>query len=186
MGMGLMAGLTVLQGFSQYGQAKTEAAAYKQQAIVDEQNARITERQREMVSEQSLSEQRQLLARKKLIAGQNAAAMGAGGVDSSSGTAFDLRTANEDIYKQDRQTLDRNLLNQDWDYRQNIANYEQSARANRRAAKNVKKAGKLNAILSTAVNLYGLKGMQSAKTTNYGANLTKNGSIFQDVKDYLR
>lgn len=171
MGMGFMAAMAVAQGLSQYGQAQSEAAAYKQQAQVDEQNVRITERQRTLASEQSLNEQRQLLARKKLIAGQNAAAMGAGGADSSSGTAIDLRTANESVYRQDRQTLDRNLVNQDWEMRQNIANLEQSAKANRKAAKTTKRAGAINAILSTAVNLYGLKGMKAAKTPTTGGNV---------------
>lgn len=171
MGLILAGALTAASGLSQYGQSKAQAQAYSNQAQVDEQNARITERQRELASEQSLSEQRKLMARKKLIAGQNTAAMGAGGVASDSGTATDIRLANEEVYRQDRQTLDRNLINTDWDLRQNIANYEQSARANRAAAKTTKRAGLINSILSTAVGLYGLKGMKSASTSSATSKL---------------
>lgn len=178
MGLILAGAMTVASGLSQYGQSKAQAQAYSNQAKVDEQNAQIAERQRELVNEQSMAEQRKLLARKKLIAGQNAAAMGAGGVDSMSGTAADLRLANEEVYQQDRQTLDSNLRNSDWELRQNIANYEQSAKANRSAAKSTKRAGLFNSILSTAVGLYGLRGMASAtkatsSTSGLGTDYTK-------------
>jgi|GEM_PF-6682899 hypothetical protein len=177
--MGFMVGaaMAVAQGVGQYNQSKAEAAAYQAQAQSDLQNASIVGRQREQVNTQNLSERRQLVARRNLIEGRNTAAMGAGGVDGSSGTAFDASKANEAMYRRDSETLRENLFNADHGLRQEIENYEASARANKSAAKKIKKAGRLNAILSTATSLYGLKkGAASAKsassTTSKSLNIT--------------
>ena len=181
MGFMLGAAMAVAQGVGQYNQSKAEAAVYQAQAQSDLQNASIAGRQREQVNTQNLSERRQLVARRNLIEGRNTAAMGAGGVDGSSGTAFDASKANEAMYRRDSETLRENLFNADHGLRQEIENYEASARANKSAAKKIKKAGRLNAILSTATSLYGLKkGAASAKsassTTSKSLNI-KPGSM---------
>ncbi len=158
MGFALGAALAVAQGASQYGQALNEAEAYKAQARVDEQNAQITEKQREQVNYQTLDDRRKIAARADLISGQNNAAFGAGGIDSGSGTALDAAAANLDAYKKDSAMLDYNLGNTDMDLRQTISNLNQSAAANKQAAKTTKRMGAINSILSTATSIYPMKG----------------------------
>ena len=153
-----MAALSVAQGVSQSGQALNEAEGYKAQARVDEQNAQITERQREQVNYQTLDDRRKIAARADLISGQNNAAFGAGGIDSGSGTALDVATANQEVYKKDSAMLVYYLGNTDMDLRQTIANLNQSAASNKQAAKTTKRMGAVNSILSTATSIYGMKG----------------------------
>lgn len=186
MGFALGAALAVAQGVSQYGQSLNEAEAYKAQARMDEQNARITERQREQVNYQTLEDRRKIAARADLISGQNNAAFGAGGIDSGSGTALDLATANLDMYKKDSTMLDYNLGNTDTDLRQTIANLNQSAKANKQAAKTTKRMGLFNSILGTASSIYGMKGaMKKVKPTSgdsfFPDTLKRNQDMYNNI-----
>ena len=166
-----MAGVSSM---AQYQQSRTQAAAYKAQAKQDEANARIEERKRDQENIRSLDEKRRLVGRAKDIAGQNTAAFGAGGIDSSSGTGLDLKRANQETLNQDLWTNTYNLGLRDTEIRQNVANLNQSAVSNRQAAKEVKRAGKRNSILSFATSIIvsqALKGLGKGKTGATSSNI---------------
>ena len=76
LSVGMMMGLTALQGVSQIAatnqQAKAQQAYYDAQAQAAEQNADIQAKKGEQIAEQYAYEQQKLNDRRRLVAGQQA------------------------------------------------------------------------------------------------------------------
>lgn len=119
-----------------------------------EQNAKVVEQQREQANRQNLDEAEQLKARRDIIAGQNRAAFGAAGLGMTSGTGLDLLAANYGVYDEDKEKLNYNLQNDDYNRRVEYAGQMDKAASARSAAKSAKNP--MGTILSAASSLYGL------------------------------
>ena len=118
LSVGMMMGLTALQGVSQIAatnqQAKAQQAYYDAQAQAAEQNADIQAKKGEQIAEQYAYEQQKLNDRRRLVAGQQAAAFGAAGISVDMGTALDLSDSSFRAYRKDSNQLLSNQRNDQW------------------------------------------------------------------------
>lgn len=173
----LGAALSVGRGFMTYAQGRQQANALSGQASQEEANARIAERNRETAATEAANEQVKAMQRRNITSGQNAAALGSGGLESGSGLGAALERANNNAYTNDAQQINRNLASRDLDLRQEIANRQQAASSYRSAAKTTKRAALLNGVLTTAAGLYGGgKAASSAKSSTTKAPAYRWGS----------
>ncbi len=159
----VMMGLTALGGYMQYqsigAQAEAQQKAYNAQAAADEQNAKIESRKQEQIADNYADKAKQLKARMRLAAGQQAAASGASGIDMSSGSSLDILSGMYENYNEDKINLLNNQRTDNYNSRVTESNFINSANANKAAAKNVAsqaKAAKFGTILGTAASMYGI------------------------------
>ena len=150
-----LAGLTTgLSMASQYQQSRAEAASleaqaqsakyqaeamrqqaeyqrkYEQQkAEAEYQNARIQSRKGEQIAEQYADQQRQLDDRRRLIAGQQAAAAGASGIVGGVGSGLDIYNASMESWSQDTNRLLSNQRNSMYDNYLQEVNYRNAGNA---------------------------------------------------------
>ncbi|WP_455652260.1 virion core protein, T7 gp14 family [Phascolarctobacterium sp.] len=174
--MTLGIGLTALQGVSQIAatnqQAKAQQAYYEAQAKAAEQNASIQAKKGEQIAEQYAYEQQKLNDRRRLVAGQQAAAFGAAGISGDMGTGLDLSSASDEAYKQDTNRLLGNQRNDQWGNYLGVVNYQNQANAARASAYNVKQQAKqqnIGTILGTAAGIF-------SAYKNYGGSGKTDGS----------
>ena len=157
LSVGMMMGLTALQGVSQiaatYQQAKAQQAYYDAQAQAAEQNADIQAKKGEQIAEQYAYEQQKLNDRRRLVAGQQAAAFGAAGISGDMGTALDLSDSSFRAYRKDSNQLLSNQRNDQWSNYLGVVNYKNQANAARASAYNVKQQAKQQNIGTTWVLL---------------------------------
>lgn len=184
-------GTQVLSGLLNYkaqqSQYNAQIDAYNAQARAAQQNALITERQNTRVAEQYANEQRKLNDKRRLIAGQNAAAAGASGIVGSAGSAADMLDAIDIGYKQDSQDLLSRQREDTWSNYVRQVNFENQARAYQSAADNInrqKRASLMSTLIGTAANVYGtVAGLGGTSKTgssgiygsDYGLGRSDNG-----------
>ena len=159
--MTLGIGLTALQGVSAISstnqQAKAQQAYYDAQAQAAEQNADIQAKRGEQIAEQYAYEQQKLNDRRRIAAGQQAAAFGAAGISGEMGTALDLSDSSFRAYRKDSNQLLGNQRNDQWSNYLGVVNYKNQANAARASAYNVKQQAKqqnMGTILGTAANIF--------------------------------
>lgn len=159
----LVAGLTALGGYAQYRQqqaaADSQAAAYRQQAEANDQNARIEARKQEQIADNYAQQASNLRARQRLAEGQHRAQAGAAGIGYS-GSAMDILASGLDAYNNDQTNLLGNQRNDNYDSRVQQTNYINQANAQRTAAENVESQAKMSGIstiLGTAASIYGVQ-----------------------------
>lgn len=176
LSVGMMMGLTALQGVSQIAaanqQAKAQQAYYDAQAQAAEQNADIQAKKGEQIAEQYAYEQQKLNDRRRLVAGQQAAAFGAAGISGDMGTALDLSDSSFRAYRKDSNQLLSNQRNDQWSNYLGVVNYKNQANAARASAYNVKQQAKqqnIGTILGTAAGIFGAY-------KNYGGSGKTGGS----------
>lgn len=163
-----LTGLTTgLQMAGQYQQSRAQAAAYNAQAQAAEQNAKIQERQGELIAEQYGQKQRELDNRRRLVRGQQAAAAGASGIAGGVGSALDMYMATNDAWLEDSVNLLEGQRESVYDNYIRVGNYKNQAasyRAQASAAKDAGNWGMVGTLLSGAASMYGMKGAGSAPT----------------------
>ena len=199
-----LAGVTTgLQMAGQYQQSRAQASAYEaqskaaeqqaeaarlqakyqqQQADAEYQNARIQNRKGEQIAEQYAQQQSKLDAKRRLVAGQQAAQAGASGIVGGIGSGLDIYNAGMDAWNQDTLNLLGNQRNAMYDnYLQEVnlrnagnAMVAQSANTNlqakqydaqaynlRQQASAAKSAGNwamFGTLLGGAASMYGMRG----------------------------
>lgn len=124
-GMGMSA-----YGAIQEGNAESKANKY---------NAMIMRQQAEDAKARGLEEQVSAARKNKQLLGQQRAMMAANGVDMSSYTPMEMFTQTAEFGEMDRQTIIDNTNREVWGYNTQASLYD-------RAAKQAKKAGKINAM----------------------------------------
>lgn len=157
----VIAGLTALGGAMQYRsqqqQANAQAAMYRQQAAVAEQNAKIENRKQEQIADQYADSQQRLRAQQRLNEGRLRASTGAAGLNFG-GSAMDILTSSSEQAQQDQLNLLSNQRNDNYNSRITQSNWINQANAANTAANNVKKAARIQGIgtiLGTAASVYG-------------------------------
>ena len=155
-------GLSALGGFAQYKQQEAaienQAAMYKAQAAAAEQNAKVEGKRQEQIADKYGEEQRRLRARQRLAEGQLRAQAGAAGIDSTTGSPFDIQAAGQEAYENDKLTLLGNQRNDNYASRVQQSNYLNEAASSRAAASNLEsQLGPLKwgTILGTAASIAG-------------------------------
>lgn len=170
----VIAGITALTGYAQYRsqqqQANAQAAMYRQQAQVAEQNAKIENRKQEQIADNYQQQQRTLRARQRLTEGQQRAQTGAAGLNFA-GSAMDILSSSYDAARQDQLNLLSNQRNDNYNSRVAETNYINQANAANAAASNVTRMARrqgLGTLLGTAASVYGAA---------YGSSTPKKQSL---------
>ena len=135
---GLTTGLSMA---GQYQQSRAQAAAYNAQAEAAEQNAKIQERQGELIAEQHAQKQRELDNRRRLVQGAQRASAGASGIAAGSGSALDMYMATMDAWREDSVNLLENQRETIYDNYIKVGNYNNQAASYRSMADAAKTAG---------------------------------------------
>jgi hypothetical protein len=159
---GLTTGLSMA---SQYQQSRAQAAAYNAQAEAAEQNARIQERQGELIAEQHAQKQRELDNRRRLVQGAQRASAGASGIAAGSGSALDMYMATMDAWREDSVNLLENQRETIYDNYIKVGNYNNQAASYRSMADAAKTAGNwgmAGTLLGGATSMYGMKSAGSS------------------------
>jgi hypothetical protein len=182
---GIGAALSLFQGYSNYqsqksaiqAQADSQASMYRAQAQAAEHNAQMESRRQEQIADQYGAEQRKLRDKQRIAAASIRAGAGAAGLDSSTGSPFDIQTSGQEAYWQDQMTLLGNQRNDNYESRVTESNYRTRAKNNQIAARNVlddadRQIGALGltSILGTAMSmtpfLSGVGGGSNSGTTS--------------------
>ena len=135
---GLTTGLSMA---GQYQQSRAQAAAYNAQAEAAEQNAKIQERQGELIAEQHAQKQRELDNRRRLVQGAQRAEAGASGISAGTGSALDMYMATMDAWRDDSVNLLENQRETIYDNYIKVGNYNNQAASYRSMADAAKTAG---------------------------------------------
>lgn len=174
--MALTGVMTGLQMYGQHEQTKAEVKSLEYQAEAAERNAKLQNRQGELLAEQYGEKQRELDNRRRLIQGAQRAEAGAAGIAGGLGTAMDMQLATTDAWLEDT----ANLLGAQRDavYNNYIkeVNYKNQASAYRSQAEAAKRSGSLaqwGTLLAGAASMYG--GFKAARGTSAAAKDTSAG-----------
>ncbi len=190
---GIGAALSLFQGYSNYqsqksaiqAQADSQASMYRAQAQAAEHNAQMEARRQEQIADQYGAEQRKLRDRQRIAAASIRAGAGAAGVDSSTGSPFDIQSSGQEAYWQDQMTLLGNQRNDNYESRVTESNYRTQGKNNRIAAQNVlddadRQIGalKINSILGTATSMVPFfSGLGGGSSSGGGSSQTVQGNL---------
>lgn len=148
---GIGAALSLFSGYANYesqksaiqAQADSQASYLRAQAQADEANAQARERnaqvearKQEQIADNYGNEQRKLRDRQRIAAASLRAGAGAAGLDSSTGSPFDIQSAGQEAYWQDQMTLLGNQRNDNFASRVTQSNYINEAGQLRNQAEN--------------------------------------------------
>ena len=148
---GIGAALALFQGYSNYqaqksaiqAQADSQASYLRAQAQADEanakardRNAQVEARKQEQIADNYGAEQRKLRDRQRIAAASLRAGAGAAGLDSSTGSPFDIQTSGQEAYWDDQMTLLGNQRNDNYASRVTQSNYINDAAQLRTQAEN--------------------------------------------------
>ena len=176
---GVMGGITMgLQGISgimgasgQYAQGKAEEQAYKHQAAVNEQNAKLAQVSADDARRSAMIEEEKSGKQFEQLMGTQRATIAANGLDLSSDTMSTLLqdTIREGV--EEATWIRHQGMMKKWGFQNEQYQHLRDADMNRAAGKNARKAGKMNALgtlLSTAANMamtgYQMRGTSGGKT----------------------
>jgi hypothetical protein len=145
--------------------AQAAEAEYEAGVLRGQAEQKNVERAGEAVA--SSYAQQDLVKRARLVAGQNAAALGGAGLDASSGLGYDLSRANWDTWYADREKETANLYGKDQNIRQQQLNMlgeaagkDWAAKSYRSQAKGALRSGLISSLGGLALNI-GMSGMLS-------------------------
>ena len=186
MGIGLAIAGALFQTYSGITSARAQADALKSQAAQADYEAGVLRSQAEQKNVERAEEavassyaQQDLVKKAKLVAGQNAAALGGAGIDASSGLGYDLSRANWDQWYSDRQKETANLYAKDRNIRQQQNNMQAeatgldwAANSYRSQAKSAMRSGLISSLGGLALNL----GMMGASGMFGKAGSTAKGA----------
>jgi len=201
---GIGAALSLFQGYSSYqsqkeaiqAQADSQASMYRAQAQAAEHNAKMEARRQEQIADEYGAKQRELRDRQRIAAGSIRAGAGAAGLDSGSGSPFDIQTSGQEAYWQDQMTLLGNQRNDNYESRVTESNYNTQAKNNRIAAQNVladadRQIGalKINSILGTAASMVpffsGLGGGSSSSASGTTTSTSSGSGWAGSANQYM-
>lgn len=184
VGGGIMMGLQGLSGImnarGQAAQGRAEAEAYKAQAAVNEQNAKLADVAAENARQQGMVEEERSDKQFDQLKGSQKATMAANGLDISSDTMSNLLQDTSHQKAVDATWIRREAQMKKWGFQSEKVQHLRDADQNKAAAKNAKKAGKMNAfstLLSTAASV----GMSYSNLRGTGSSATK--AVDQKVAD---
>lgn len=182
---GVMGGITMgLQGISgimgasgQYAQGKAEEQAYKHQAAVNEQNAKLAQVSADNARQQAMVEEERSGKQFEQLMGTQRATFAANGLDSSSESNSLILQDTAWGAAEEATWIRHQGMMKKWGFQNEQYQHLRDADMNRAAAKNARKAGRMNAIgtlLGTAANMAmtgyqmkGTKGTGSGKTSTF-------------------
>lgn len=173
--MALTGLMTGMQMASQHQQTKAAVQTAEAQAEAAEQNAKLQNRQGELIAEQYGQKQRELDNRRRLIQGAQRAEAGAAGIAGGLGTAMDMQLATTDAWLEDTANLlgaQRDAVYNNYIKEVNYRNLAGSYRAQAAAARRAGSMAQWGTLLSGAASLYGMK---SARGTSEAAKSTSAG-----------
>lgn len=171
---GLGAALTLFSGYSNYqsqkaqiqAQADSQASYARAQAQADEYNARLAEQQakvearkQEQIADNYANEAEQLRDRHRLQRAAVRASAGAAGIDSTTGSAFDIQSSGQEAYWEDQATLLGNQRNDNYNSRVTQSNYMRNSESLMNSAENRRREAQN--ILDDADRQIGALGMTS-------------------------
>lgn len=136
---------SALSAFGQYKSGQASAAAAKYNAITYEQNAKFTEAEKPLVSENARAERRRLAEQYTAAVGDFATATAASGFDPNFGSAAAIQYDAKAAYNRDRYTLAKNEQAQLRDKDIEAYNYRRGAAVKRAESSAYKTASWLNA-----------------------------------------
>ncbi len=176
MVMAVMSGLMAFaEGNQQAAQMKAQAKQEEYRAAAERANAQIAERNREVEGKNAAEALNQARDKKELVSGQNTAALGSAGLESTGGLAAALDRANNSSFEKQSEKIRQNLFGSDLGLRQEVANRLQAAQAAEISAKNLRNAAKstkrmsiLKGIMATASGITGTKGAAGATKAKGG------------------
>lgn len=181
----LTAGLAGALGLFQYKQqqeaAENQAAMYRAQAKMAEQNARVEGKKQESIADKYAQEASRLRSRHNLAAGAARAQAGAANLGIAGGTsAMDILASGFTAYGQDQMNLLSNQRNDNYASRVQQSNYEADAANNYAAADTVERQAKLQGIatiLGTAASVTGIM-KDSWGGSEKNGSINENGSLY--------
>ena len=173
--IGLTVGQTGLQMAAQHQQTKAAVAQAEAQAAAAEQNAKIQNRQSELIAEQYLEKQNALRDKRKIIQGAQRAEAGAAGIAGGTGSSMDMQIATTNAYLKDSVNLLSAQREDEYNSALKETDFKNQAHTYRAQAEAAKQAGRMaqwGTILSGVTQLAGLKLAQgtSAATKSTSAN----------------
>ena len=139
------------------------------------ENAKLQNRQGELIAEQYGQKQRELDNRRRLVQGAQRAEAGASGIAGGMGTAMDTQVATTNAWQEDSENLlgnQREAVYNNYIKEVNYRNQAESYRAQAAAAKRAGSMAQWGTLLSGAASLYGLK---TASGTSAAAKSTSAG-----------
>lgn len=139
--MALTGLMTGMQMASQHQQTKAAVQTAEAQAEAAEQNAKLQNRQGELIAEQYGQKQRELDNRRRLVQGAQRASAGASGIAAGSGSALDMYMATMDAWREDSVNLLENQRETIYDNYIKVGNYNNQASSYRSMADAAKTAG---------------------------------------------
>ena len=173
--MALTGLMTGMQMASQHQQTKAAVQTAEAQAEAAEQNAKLQNRQGELIAEQYGQKQRELDNRRRLVQGAQRAEAGASGIAGGMGTAMDMQVATTNAWQEDSENLlgnQREAVYNNYIKEVNYRNQAESYRAQAAAARRAGSMAQWGTLLSGAASLYGLK---TASGTSAAAKSTSAG-----------
>lgn len=173
--MALTGLMTGMQMASQHQQTKAAVQTAEAQAEAAEQNAKLQNRQGELIAEQYGQKQRELDNRRRLVQGAQRAEAGASGIAGGMGTTMDMQVATTNAWQEDSENLlgnQREAVYNNYIKEVNYRNQAESYRAQAAAAKRAGSMAQWGTLLSGAASLYGMK---SAMGTSEAAKSTSAG-----------
>lgn len=145
VGLALMAGSTILAGVGAVQSAQATAEASRYNGRIAEMNAELSERRAKDAQQRGRSEEQRKRLQIAQLQGEQVAAMGANGVDTSFGSPLDTLVDTAVLGELDALTIRRNSAREAYDHRVAAANGRADAALSRYNADNALTAGYLDA-----------------------------------------
>ena len=160
---------TGFQMSAQHQQTKAAVQTAEAQAEAAEQNAKLQNRQGELIAEQYGQKQRELDNRRRLVQGAQRAEAGASGIAGGMGTAMDMQVATTNAWQEDSENLlgnQREAVYNNYIKEVNYRNQAESYRAQAAAARRAGSMAQWGTLLSGAASLYGMKVAKGTSAAN--------------------
>ena len=169
--LGMQAISGAMQAKGQYEQGKAEEQAYKHQAAVNEQNAKLAQVSADIARQGAMIEEDKSGKQFEQLLGTQRAVMAANGLDGGSGTNSMVLQDTAREGAEEATWIRHQGMMKKWGFQNEQYQHLRDADMNRAAGKNARKAGKMNAfgtLLSTAANMamtgYQMGGTGGGKT----------------------
>lgn len=167
LAIGVVGGIAggVTGAVSNYQQGKSQQAMYNYQAQIDENNAKIAQKNAAEERQTGIEEARLQRMKTLQAIGNQQTAMAANGMDVTQGTSLDIIEDTAAMGELDALQIEHNYEKKALQYEQASNNYSNQANLDRIAGKNAYNAGVYNSIQS---GLNGLEKTASVATKWYG------------------
>lgn len=167
LAIGVVGGIAggIVGGVSNYQQGKSQQAMYNYQAQIDENNAKIAQKNAAEERQTGIEEARLQRMKTLQAIGSQETAMAANGMDVTQGTSLDIIGDTAAMGELDALQIEHNYEKRALSYEQQAGNYSNQANLDRIAGKNAYNAGVMNAAQS---GLNGLSKVGSVATKWFG------------------